>query len=155
MKTTVFRLILFSVLTFAGLGLGGMFTGSEVSSFWYQQLSKAPWTPPGWVFGFAWSTIMICLSIYMATAWKAVKKHKTLIIAFILQWILNVGWSPVFFYFHEVALGFIIITLLTMLIAWMIVHFNPDMRTKTLLLLPYLIWLMIATSLNGFIVMNN
>jgi tryptophan-rich sensory protein len=103
----------------------------------------------------AWSTIMICLSIYMAIAWKSVKKHKTFLIAYMLQWILNVGWSPVFFYFHEVTIGLILITLLTILIAWMIARFKPETKINTWLLLPYLLWLIIATSLNGFILINN
>jgi tryptophan-rich sensory protein len=52
--------LLFFILNFAALAVGGLFTGSGVSSEWYQNLDKAPWTPPGWVFGAAWPFIMIC-----------------------------------------------------------------------------------------------
>jgi len=149
------RLIIFLAINFAALGLGGIFTGSGVPSEWYQELVKAPWTPPGWVFGAAWTTIMFCLSIFMASAWNSIKSHKTLVLLFIIQWILNVGWSPVFFYFHEVIFGLIIITSLTFLIALMMVRFLPEARFKILLLLPYLLWLIIATSLNGFVLLNN
>ena len=61
----VLRVIIFLVLNFAALGLGGLFTSKGVPSDWYQHLNKAPWTPPGWAFGFAWTLIMICFSFYM------------------------------------------------------------------------------------------
>lgn len=60
------RIALFLVLNFAALGIGGLFSGQGVPSDWYTGLNKAPWTPPGWVFGSAWTIIMICFAIYMA-----------------------------------------------------------------------------------------
>ncbi|MDH3796458.1 MAG: tryptophan-rich sensory protein, partial [Flavobacteriaceae bacterium] len=62
----VLRLIVFLVLNFGALALGSLFTNMGISSDWYSELSKAPWTPPGWVFGAAWTTIMLCFSVYMA-----------------------------------------------------------------------------------------
>jgi len=54
----IYRLITFLLLNFGALAVGGFFTGKGVPSYWYSDLIKAPWTPPGWVFGFAWTTIM-------------------------------------------------------------------------------------------------
>ena len=75
----IYRLIIFFLLNFGALGIGGFFTGPGVSSEWYQNLNKAPWTPPGWVFGAAWTTIMICFSIYMAFAWEKIENRNLLI----------------------------------------------------------------------------
>ena len=55
------RLFVFLLINFGALALGGLFTSDGVISDWYEQLNKAPWTPPGWVFGAAWTTIMVCL----------------------------------------------------------------------------------------------
>lgn len=74
-----YRLILFLILNFGALALGGLFTNNGVNSEWYTNLNKAPWTPPGWVFGFAWTTIMICFSIYMAKAYTIVGDKNSLI----------------------------------------------------------------------------
>ena len=60
------RFIIFLLLNFGGLALGSLSTKAGVSSQWYVALQKAPWTPPGWVFGVAWSVIMLCFSYYMA-----------------------------------------------------------------------------------------
>jgi len=144
------RTVLFLLLNFAALAIGGLFTGNGVSSGWYQNLNKAPWTPPGWVFGAAWTLIMILFAIYMAFLIKPENK-KRIILLFSIQWILNVAWNPIFFYSQAVTLGLICILSLTILIAYLFFHFRKDLNIKSLLLAPYLVWLIIATSLNAYI----
>ena len=75
----VFRLIIFLALNFGALAIGGLFTSKGVPSDWYVDLNKAPWTPPGWVFGTAWTTIMISFGVYMAYLWP-VNEYKNLLI---------------------------------------------------------------------------
>lgn len=149
------RILLFLLLNFAALAIGGYFTGSGVVSDWYQSLNQAPWTPPGWVFGAAWSTIMLCFGFYMAVLYKKAKNRKLLIMLFSIQWILNVLWNPVFFYFQNVALGLVVIVALTLLILLLLLWYRKTLSWTTLLILPYFIWLLIATSLNGYIYWNN
>ena len=149
------RIVIFLVINFAALGIGGMFTGSGVPSEWYQNLNKAPWTPPGWVFGAAWTTIMICFSIYMAYGWKQVNNRSLFITLFILQWILNVMWNPVFFKFHAVLFGLILISALTLLVAYFLFDNLKLFKSWSFLILPYFIWLLIATSLNAYILIKN
>lgn len=149
------RLILFLFLNFGALALGGIFAGQGAVSDWYDALNKAPWTPPGWVFGFAWTTIMICYSIFMTLAWEKLTKRKKFILLFVIQWILNVGWNPSFFYMHEVLFGLIIISSLTFLIGYIFFSYQTSLKGLVYYLLPYLIWLCIATSLNGYILAMN
>lgn len=151
----LYRLIIFLLLNFLALAIGGFFTGEGVLSDWYLQLTKAPWEPPGWVFGAAWSTIMICFAIYMSFLWNISENRKKIILLFMLQWVLNVGWSPVFFYYNNIILGLIVISLLTCLIGYLLFLYRTNLRFKSILILPYLIWLLIATSLNGYIFFNN
>ena len=118
----VLRVIIFLVINFTALGLGGFFTGKEVSADWYLNLNKAPWTPPGWVFGAAWTLIMILFSFYMAYLWKAVDNQNLLVGIFIIQWLLNVGWNPTFFYFHNAILGLVMIISLTLVITYFLIN---------------------------------
>ena len=148
------RTVLFLILNFSALAIGSLFTNSGVSSEWYQNLSKAPWTPPGWVFGVAWSSIMFFFAIYMAYLIK-LKPKKTIIIFYSIQWVLNIVWNPVFFYFQEITLGLICISLLTAHIILLFFKYLKEQRIKTLLLAPYAIWLFIATSLNAYIFLYN
>lgn len=142
-------------MNFAALGIGGFLMGGEVQGDWYRNLNKAPWTPPGWVFGAAWTTIMVCFSFYMASAWQSIDNSKFLIALFVFQWILNVAWNPVFFKFHQVEAGLLLIASLTILVGYFQVGFLGEMKWKSLLVLPYFVWLLIATSLNAYILIKN
>jgi translocator protein len=154
-KNMIIRLILFAIINFAGLGIGGIFTGKGVPSEWYSNLNKAPWTPPGWVFGAAWTIIMICLAFYMAYLWPTIQNKKLLVGLFITQWLLNLMWNPIFFYFQNSALGLIVISLLTLLIGFLLIYYYPNVKVISTLLVPYFLWLLIATSLNAYILINN
>lgn len=147
------RIILFAILNFGALAIGGLFTPTGISSEWYINLAKAPWTPPGWVFGLAWTSIMICLTIYMALALK--KANNLLTGLYILQLILNVIWTPTFFYFHYMIVSFVFIIILTALIGFLIIYFDKNKNCKSFLLYPYFIWLCIASSLNWYAVFYN
>lgn len=149
------RIIIFIVINFAALGLGSLLMGQGASSEWYQQLNKAPWTPPGWAFGAAWFTIMLCYGIYMAQLWEMESKHQFLIGLFTMQWVLNVAWNPVFFRYHYSFGGLLIITALTVLVGYFIIQFGGKLKFWNLLIVPYFLWLIIATSLNAYIYFKN
>lgn len=151
----IYKLTIFLLLNFGALTLGSFFTSKGVPSDWYINLYKAPWTPPGWVFGAAWTTIMICFSIYMAKVWSATEDKRFLLLLYSAQWILNVGWSPVFFYYNKVLTALILISLLTVLIGFILFFYWKKLKLKSLLIAPYFIWLLIATSLNGYIFFKN
>jgi tryptophan-rich sensory protein len=154
-KAYYLQLLLFFLLNFGALAIGSLFTGKGVPSDWYANLNKAPWTPPGWVFGAAWTLIMVCFSFYMAYAVGLVEQKGLLIGMFILQWILNVSWNPVFFYYHNMLFGLIMISALTVLVAVFLLKFWSVMGTANILIAPYFIWLIIATSLNAYALVQN
>ena len=149
------RLIIFLLINFGALAVGSMFTGKGVPSEWYQNLNKAPWTPPGWVFGFAWTTIMICFSIFMMYAWESIGNKKLLIGLFAAQIVLNIIWNPLFFKYQQVLIALIAISLLTVLVGVFLFLFISELKLKVAFVLPYFVWLLIATSLNYYILQNN
>lgn len=155
LKTFTLVFFLFLVINFLGLFLGGLFTNQAVTAEWYLSLNKSPITPPGWFFGFAWTSIMICLAVYMALAYKLVSNKSKLITIFAIQWILNFLWNPLFFYFHQVIMGLIVIVSLTLLIIFFVVSYYQELKWKSVLLLPYAIWLCVASWLNFYIFINN
>lgn len=151
----VTRIIIFLIINFGALGIGGMFTGTGVASDWYQNLAKAPWTPPGWVFGAAWTIIMICFSYFMAVAFAKTNNITLLVTLFIIQLILNISWNPVFFKYHQMLLGLVIISVLTVLMGYFLFKYYKELKSITLLILPYFVWLVIATSLNAYAYLKN
>lgn len=156
MKTRfLLSLIVFFILNFGALAIGRLFTGSGVPSDWYVNLNKAPWTPPGWVFGAAWTTIMICFSIFMAYAWSNNSNRRLLLAMYVIQLILNIAWNPLFFHFHAMGIALIDISALTILVASFIFVYRKEMNFKVFLISPYFIWLCIATSLNAYALLSN
>ncbi|MBT8245166.1 MAG: tryptophan-rich sensory protein [Winogradskyella sp.] len=147
--------LIFLIINFGGLGLGSWLMDGGSTGDWYNNLNKAPWTPPGWVFGAAWTSIMLLFSWYLAELFHN-RASKFLWVLYSFQVVLNVSWNWIFFNQHLTMLGVIIIFILTLVILYYFITFRNDrLKTAKYLLLPYLIWLCIATSLNGYVVFNN
>ena len=154
MKRTAF-ILLFLFLNFGALAIGGSFTADGVASDWNQNLNKAPWTPSGWVFGAAWTFLMVCYSIYLAFAVVQFQNKRLFWGVYLLQWVLNVAWNPLFFKYHWTEVALIDLLALTAVIYFSLLLFIPLRSWKAWLLLPYAIWVLIATSLNAYIVCMN
>lgn len=148
------NVILFLVINFAALGIGGFLMGEGPSGAYYQSLNKAPWTPPGWLFGAAWTTIIVCFSFYMAYLVKA-DSSNAIIGLFTLQWVLNVSWNPLFFNFHLPLAALLIIISLAVLVGYLLFSKWSILGMPSLLIAPYFIWLCIAISLNWYVLLKN
>jgi tryptophan-rich sensory protein len=155
MKQKLTLLLIFGVLNFSALFVGGLFTADGVVSDWYTTLNKAPWTPPGWVFGAAWFTIMILYSFFMTNLYLDAQNKKAIAGIYVLQWILNAGWNPVFFSMHATEIALVIIAALLLTVLGFHYVARKKKITQHIMLSVYTIWLLIATSLNAFIVFNN
>ena len=148
-------LIVFLTINFSGLALGSWLMNNGPMTNWYLNLNKAPWTPPGWVFGFAWTTIMICFSIYLAKLFEKQKSTRTFWLLFGIQFLLNVSWNYIFFNQQLVLFGLIVIMLLTLLICYYFIAYQKQVKKVRYLLTPYMLWLIIASSLNFYIFLYN
>ncbi|PWK19896.1 TspO/MBR family protein [Xanthomarina spongicola] len=146
--------ILFLIINFAALGIGSWLMDNGPMTEWYMSLNQAPWTPPGWLFGVAWTTIMICFSFYMASLIKLVP-NTFVVSLFAIQFVLNVSWNYIFFNQHLVGFGLIIILFLTIVVGTFLFKYMPALKTKTWLIVLYFGWLIIASSLNAYILFNN
>jgi len=147
-------LILFLFINFSGLSFGSWLMNNGPMTNWYLSLIKAPWTPPGWVFGAAWTSIMICFSIYLS--YFFIKKYTSKkLLLFIAQVFLNISWNYIFFNQHQVVFALFVITILTALIFYLFLRYLKEQTKVSYLLLPYMIWLCIATSLNLYILIHN
>ena len=145
---------LFLIINFGGLAIGSWLMNNGPLTEWYTSLNQAPWTPPGIVFGIAWTLIMICFSIYLGQLF--IKDYSSkLIIVFLIQYILNVSWNYIFFNQHLVLFGLITLILLTSLLFYYFFKLSNKAGNYKFLLVPYMIWLCIATSLNLYVLIHN
>ena len=139
------------VACFAVAAVGGLSTAEGVR-VWYPTLDKPPWTPPNWAFGPIWTTLYASMAV---AAWDVVRRDpraaRAPMALFAVQLLLNTLWSPVFFAWHQTGAALGIITGMWAAIAGCIVVFWPISRPAAGLMVPYLLWVSIAWSLNGWI----
>jgi len=153
MKNLIKNSLIFIIINFIGLYLGGLWTTPGVSSDWYNNLIMAPWTPPGWVFGAAWTTIGLTFGIAISKLYK--ERDHQLMLYYYLSWFLNLLWNPLFFEMKNPLLSLIVMINLSFLIGYITHFMRLKYKNWFLFVLPYFIWLMIATSLNMFILIMN
>ncbi len=130
--------------------IGSFFTLGSVQT-WYPTLTKPDLTPPGWVFGPAWTLLYTLMGIALFLAWTRHigGKHRAFWIRlFLIHLVVNAAWSIVFFGLHLLlpALG-VIALLWLMIVALIALSLRFDKRIA-FLLTPYLAWISFASYLN-------
>jgi len=137
--------------------LGTPFTAAAIPA-WYSTLDKPFFAPPNWLFGPAWTLLYFLMGVAFYLIWSQNSKNKKVQIAkkfFFAQLFLNFIWSPLFFGLRSPILGLIDIVALWFLIIMTIYKFHPLSKWAAYLLIPYLLWVTFATSLNAAILILN
>ncbi|KAF6242086.1 TspO protein [Nitrosopumilus sp. b1] len=128
--------------------IGSNFTTDSISS-WYETLAKPEFTPPNYVFGPVWITLYFLIGVSLYLVWTSEKrKSGKLLVIFGVQMFLNAIWSIAFFGLQSPILGLAIIIPLLGSIALMIGTFWRASRPASYVLIPYIVWVSIATYLN-------
>jgi len=153
-KNTI--LLIFSLLFCYGVEWGAsIFTRSSVDS-WYLELEKPFWNPPSFAFPLVWTILYTMIGI---SFWLILCNNKAhtprVFFAFFAQMFLNFTWSISFFYLQSPLLGLTNIVLLLCAIGWNIYVFFPYSSFAAKLMIPYLLWVIYATTLNFSIWLMN
>ena len=127
------------------------------NSIWYDNLMKPIFNPQAWIFPPVWiflyATLLLALILYIISPARGNRIRG--IAYFIVQMILNIIWSPVFFYYKNIGLALIVIILLDIFVVITIKRFYKISKTAGIILIPYLCWIIFATYLNaGFFILN-
>tara|TARA_B100001093_G_scaffold80126_1_gene71518 strand:+ start:14263 stop:14646 length:384 start_codon:yes stop_codon:yes gene_type:complete len=124
---------------------------------WYKTLNTAPWSPPSYVFGIVWPIlyILMTMSVLIVFLDKKCYPYCSPLTYFFIQLILNLSWTTIFFQLQMPILSFIMIILIMVITGYTAIRFYPYSKIASYLLIPYLLWLCVALSLNGYIILNN
>ncbi len=146
--------VVFLILNFGALCIGTFLMNNGPDSSWYTALKQAPWTPPGWVFGAAWTCVMVFFSVYMTFLYQNLKSQKVYLL-YGVQFLLNISWNFIFFNQYQTVLGLLNIVALLGLMLYFLIGFKSQLKNYRFFVLPYIIWLILAGSLNCYIVIFN
>lgn len=129
--------------------VGNVLTMSEIDG-WYQTLNLPSWTPSGAAIGGVWTVLFVLLALAGVLYLKNSKpKEQTgFVMLYILNGILNVGWSWLFFHLHNISGALAEIWVLNLTILGLIYLFWRKYRVAAWLLVPYFLWVSFATYLN-------
>ena len=153
MSEVLMLLACVAIPVLAGFGIG-FITSKETGSEWYQDLKKPAWNPPSKVFGPVWGVLYALMGIAFWFAWKS-SDHKVSY-WFIAQLVVNLIWPVVFFKLRALWAAFAVISLLMILIIMTILDFYKKGSVLAAgLMIPYICWVMFASTLNFSIALNN
>lgn len=141
-----------------GIGVVGSLSTKPEIAGWYAGLAKPFWTPPPLVFPIAWTVLYILMAIAFWRLWDrtapSMERSRAMTL-FGIQLVLNAAWSPVFFGWHGVRTGLVIIALMVVAIAATILSASRVDRIAGWLLVPYLCWVLYALTINAGVVALN
>ncbi len=121
---------------------------------WYKTINLPNFTPPGWVIGAVWTLIFILTAISAIIFWqKAPRDRRFWWVSgfFILNGLLNILWSYLFFNRHWLDAAAWEAGILDLSVVILIILIWPVSRTGAVLLLPYTLWTTFATYLTYII----
>ena len=137
------------VLCYA-VGAAGSFATAVAIPIWYVGLAKPALTPPNWLFAPVWTVLYAAMAMAAWLAWRTrVSSCRTRgIRLFLVQLLLNLSWTWLFFGMHRPGLALVELVLLAAGIALTMQAFFKMSRIAGWLLAPYLAWVIFAGYLN-------
>ena len=148
-KSDILKLIVSILIPLIAGFIGSIATFSSIPT-WYAALVKPSWAPLNWVFAPVWTTLFILMGIALFLVWREGLWRKDIKIAvsiFGIQLFLNVLWSVIFFGLQSLIGGLIEIVFLWIAILATIITFYRISKPAGILLLPYIIWVSVASYL--------
>jgi tryptophan-rich sensory protein len=124
---------------------------------WYASLEKPAWTPPSWVFAPVWSTLYLLMGIAAWRIWDrfGFAQARAELVLYLVHLAFNAAWTWLFFGQRLIDVAAVEIIVLWMMILALTVLFWRRDRVAGMLLLPYLLWVTYASTLNiGIALMN-
>ncbi len=153
-KRVDWKLLVLSFVIVYLLGyIGSVLSGDGAKSEWFESIRPVI-TPPNWVFPVVWNILffLIGLSFYFVLVSEGKDKTWKIVVGvFVINFILNAGWSYIFFQLRNPLLAFLDLILLFITIA-MLMYFSWSIdKRSSYLLVPYFVWICIAGVLNWVI----
>ena len=118
---------------------------------WYDTLVRSPLTPPGFVFGLVWPLLYLLLAYYGWHLWEQSTTSIAEKRVYLLQMMINLLWSSVFFALQQVSLALLMIAIMILMTIYLILKGFQSAYSAWVVLIPYLLWLLFAFYLTSYI----
>jgi tryptophan-rich sensory protein len=131
----------------------GWLSNSGYGNPWFDALVKPSFMPPGWLFGVVWPILyaLLGISLAMILAEPPSDRRRNGLILFFSQLAMNFAWSPLFFALHDINAAKILIFAMAATAAAAGGNFTRIRPVAGLLMVPYILWVVFAATLNSTI----
>ncbi len=147
-------LSILAVVVTIGVGFLSSLT-TDTSSAWYTSLVLSPLQPPPLTFSIVWTCLYTILAIVFVLLIKNNAVTKRNLTHIIVNLALNASWSAVFFLAYNTVLSLVILIIMIINIILFMMNLKHSVKVAMFLLIPYLVWLCIATFLNISVLVLN
>jgi tryptophan-rich sensory protein len=145
-----------AVLLVVGYAVGsGRWVAS--GSSWYLSLQQPAWQPPAAVFGLAWTYNFLALAVVgvLLALNAAPSRVATFLGVLAVSIVLAVTWAYLFYGPHHLVGAAIVLTLATVITTVPVAVAFAERPWWGWVLMPYQVWLVVATSLSwGYVALN-
>lgn len=150
-----FTLVAWLLLSYLAAFIGSV--ASINAAEFYAELIQPAWAPPARVFGPVWSVLYTFMGISAWLVWQKTgfRRAPVAISLFLLQLAINSLWSWLFFHWQLGPISFFTLCILWPLILATILAFWKHRPLAALLLIPYILWVTLATALTYTLWQNN
>ena len=152
MKNNIFKLafnilipLLLSFLVFLG-------TKNDIS---YLETLNRKIVLPNMVYPIVWSVLYVLMGIWIYFYEKNHPDDKKTIVVYWISVFVNLMFSFILFSFHQILLAFFDVIVLLIMIGYLFIKNLLQKEKYAYLLLPYIVWLCLATSLMVDLIVHN
>lgn len=170
MKPTVGRQVGFGLIFLAAVALvavvGSLANGPNIDG-WYADAEKVPWSPPNVIFAPVWTLLYVMIAVAGWLVWRSgyrtrqSNRARQALWMYVAQLALNGLWSPMFFAGYPLVgeaawwAALVIIVALIVSVVWFAASAWKHSRAASWMMVPYVVWLAFATTLNAGIIALN
>lgn len=130
--------------------VSGRMAQSGPDNPWFAALVKPAIYPPPATFGIVWTVLYVAmaLALAMVVTARGASGRGMAIWVFVVQLLLNLAWSPLFFGLHQLTAALYLLFVIDLAVLATLVLFWRVRPLAGMLLVPYLAWVLFATVLN-------
>ncbi|KND50469.1 MAG: tryptophan-rich sensory protein [Parcubacteria bacterium C7867-007] len=144
------------VATLLFFGVGAITT---IGMEWYDGLVLPAWTPPELLVALIWFVLFVLTACSVAVFWERSKRNErsfaSILVLYMENAMLVLLWNYVFFGLHNLSIAFGVAILIGALVVIIMAKVWNEVRLAALLLIPYLLWMLVALALTYQIMLLN
>lgn len=147
--------ISFILSNIINVGFSSYIVSKYINSEWYRDLKTPTWTPQSSLRSAIWIVIIFTFGMFMSLSYMSDHHTELFISIFLTVWFLEISWNLAFFKYHKKRIGLIVkVGQLICISAQFILSIN-HLYIKSILILPFLFWIIFSCAFNVYLIIKN